>query len=469
MKINKLWFTLIEIIVWISISIIIMIWVGTFTTSWIKNITFLKVLLNQTKEEELLQKNLLDILNNDFEVISNSNTWIIIKSSDFILWKPLIYDFLVKTSSWECKNDLDIETKYLTLKNYNPFNINPTWVLLTWSYLKHEVYDNWSKIAWMWYFWDNFYEWISATNLLLNNPWWLTSNWTNHIISDTGNNRIIYLNWGKVYSLLGENDGILKPTWVYYSAWELIISNKLWNEILKLKSSPWTIKPIDIDFKRDSNFNFDKLELNIKDNFLISWTYNIWNFNFTWITKGIDDSVTNTTTWITYTFSWSKSISSWDDISISIPSLNWSFNWLWSNYIDLNFYNWGALVYNKLFFYETDSDNDIFTLTDNSLEILTWSLNWFYTYISKNIAWNYLIYDYINNKRLNLTSWIITSIASPNFESNITNYNFKIKDFKTSISSWILNIKMDYYKVFDCLNEKDSIVKTILIKKETIK
>lgn len=467
MKINKFWFTLIEIIVWISISIMIMIWVWAFTSSWIKNITFLKVLLNQSKEEELLQNNLLEILNNNFEIISNSNTWISIKSDSFILWKPLIYDFLVKTSTWECQNDLDIETKYLSLKNYNPFNINLIYSLLTWSYLKNEVYYSWAKIVWMWYFWDNFLEGISQTELLLNNPWWLTSKLSTHIISDTWNNRIIYLSWWKAYSLLDENNGILKPTWLYYNSWswELIILNKLWTEVLKLKSAFWTVKPIDINFKSDINFNFNRLIINIKNNFLISWTYNTWSFIFNWITKNIDDTVSNTTTWITYTFSWSKSISNWDDISINIPSFNWSFNWIWSSYLELNFYSWNTLVYNKLFFYETNSDNDIFTLTDNILETLTWGLNWNYTNISRNIFWDYLISDYINKKELNLTSWSTWSTSSPDFESSITNYDLKIKDLKTSISSWVLNIKIDYYKVFDCLNETDSIIKTMLIKK----
>ncbi|MBW7954202.1 hypothetical protein H3C61_00080 [Candidatus Gracilibacteria bacterium] len=467
MKENKFGFTLIEIIVGISISIMIMIGVGAFTSSGIKNITFLKILLNQSKEEELLQKNLLDILNNNFEVISNFNTGIILKSNNFILGKPLIYDFLVKTSTGECQNDLDIKTKYLSLTNYNPFNTNPISSLLTGSYLKNEVYYNGTKIAGKGYFGDNFFAGIPQTELLLNNPGGLTSKLSTHIISDTGNNRIIYLNGGKSYSLLDENNGILKPTGVYYdsSSGSLIISNKLGTEILKLKSSPGTVKPIDIIFKSNTDFNFDKLILNIKDNFLISGTYNTGSFNFTGITKSIDDTVSNTTTGITYTFSGSKNISNGNDISINISSFNGNFDGIGNNYIDLNFYNGNTLVYNKLFFYETNSDNDIFTLTDNSFEVLTGSLNGNYTYISKNLAGDYLIYDYINKKRLNLTSGAITSIAPPIFEKNTTNYDLRIKDFKTSISSGVLNIKIDYYKVFDCFNEKDSIIKTMLIKK----
>lgn len=467
---SKYWFTLIEIIVWTTISIIIMISIWTFAVSWIKNITFQKQVLSQDKESLNIKNDFENIFSSDIEIVSSSNSWIILLSNNFLLWKPLIYDFSIKTLTWECKNDENIQTKYLTLKNYNPVEL-VSW-FFTWSSIKNEIYKNSTKVIWKWYFWDNFYGWINWLEALLNNPMWLTNNINIAYISDTANNRILYYSWSKLYSLLDESFWIYKPTWLLYSNNELFILNNFWTQILSFSSKPWIIKPIDIDFIADKDIIFDKVSLTLSGKLNINWSYNTWSFIFSWITNKIDDSISINPWRINYIFSWSQNISSWSNIWIKIPSFNWSFNWFWSTYIDLTFYNWLNGTYQKLYPYAINSDNDLPTTFDNDLKILTWWLNGLFTNISQNIIQNLIFKDFVNKKQLTLSktwsfisSWNLLDSDVPSFDSINSSYDLKIKDFKVDNSSWILNLKIDYYKNFDCFNEKDNIIKSIILKK----
>lgn len=472
MKNNNSAFTLIEILVWVSISVIIMISVWVFVTSGIKNITLQKSILNQESEYIGLFDDLSDIFSNNFDIISSSNTGLFVKTEWFKFGKPLLYDFWIKTLTWVCENDSDIAVKYLELKNYNPFLLS-SWPF-SWSYLQHEIYSSFVgwKIAWKWFFWDNFTNEMLWSGVFLNNPWWLSRDSVQKtFFSDTGNNRVLYYSWWRLYSLWDIGYGLYQPTGLLYNAWELFILNSWKNELWKISSKAWVPHDIDIAWNIPNDISFNKISVHVGNNFNITWSYGTGSFVFDWFSANVWDSVTSSSAQIVYTFSWaSKSLSSWDNYWIKIPTFTGNFTSYWSSYADIRFYAWNTQVYQQLFPYVLHSDTNLLTLIDNDVKVFTWWLDWYYTDISLQWSSNLLLKDYINKKQLVLTqngafvsSWTLSTL--PDFEKSIKMYDMKIKDMQIYNSGWIMTFKLDYYKNFNCYNQDENIVKTFLFKK----
>ncbi len=474
MKKNNFAFTLIEILIWVSISVIIMVSVGVFVTSGIKNISLQKKILNQENVYISLFQDFWEIFWSKFDIISTSNTGIMLKTKWFQFWKPLLYDFKIKTFTGECRNDENIETKYLELQNYNPFLL--TWSPFTGSYLKHQVYRSWTGIIGKWVFWDNFENGIGGRAMFLNNPWWLTHISGTGFVSDSGNNRVSYflganISSYKVFSFLDMWHWLYQPTGIVYdSIWkELFILNSGKNELWKVSSTWWEIKPIHIEFEVENDFKFDKISLQVLDNFTITWNYNTGSFQFSSpFSTGTWDTVSLTGNVLSYNFTGSQSINSWK-YKIEIPDFTGSFQNYWASYIDLRFYDSEIQVYKKLFPYAIHSDNSIFSISDNNIQVLTDSLDWYYSVLSLTGS-NLLLKDYINQKQMVLTkngSFVSSGTLADigNFETRTQLYDMKIKDMQVHNSWGLLTIKIEYYKNFDCENEDENIVKTFLFKK----
>lgn len=469
MKNNNFAFTLIEILVWVSISVIIMISVWVFVTSGIKNITIQKSILNQESEYISLFDDLDDIFSNNFDIISSSNTGLFVKTEGFKFGKPLLYDFWIKTLTWVCENDSEIPVKYLELKNYNPFLLS-SWPF-SWSYLRHEIYSSiGGKIAWMGFFWDNFTNEMLWSGVFLNNPWGLSRDWVQKtFFSDTGNNRVLYYSWWRLYLLWDIWYGLYQPTGLLYSLWELFILNSWKNELWKISSKAWDPKEIDLVWNMLKNISFDRISLWMSDNFDISWSYETGSFIFSWFSPNVWDSVSSSSSEIIYAFSGAKSLSSGDVYGIKIPTFTGNFNSYWTSYVYVKFYAGTTLVYQKIFPYVVNSDTNIFTLIDNDIKIFTWWLDWYYTDISLQGA-NVLLKDYVHKKQLVLTqngalvsSWTLSTL--PTFETTTKMYDIKVKDMQINNSGGIMTFKLDYYKNFDCYNPDANIVRTFLFKK----
>lgn len=468
MKRNSFAFTLIEILVWVSISIIIMISVGVFVTSGIKNITIQKSILNQENEYISLFEDLTEIFDTQFDIISFSQTGFLVKTEGFKFGKPLLYDFSLQAFTWECLNDVSKPTKYLQLKNYNPF-FPSSWPF-TGSYLKHEVYRSWVKVVWKGVFWENFQELALGKDILLNNPGWVSHSWANFsFFSDTGNNRVMYYSWAKVSSILDFEKWLYQPTWLLYNSWDLFVLNSGKNELLKISSKTATIQPVNISQTIEKDITFDTISLAVWDNFSISGTYNTGSFLFSWVSTGTGDSVSLTGNVLSYIFGAGQNIFSGTTISLQVPGFTWVFNLYGASYLDIQFSLAGTEVYQKILPYAIHSDNNLLTPRDNNIQILTEALPGYFTDISATGA-NLSLKDYIQKRQLILTKTgaFVSSGAlvwTIPFETTMKKYDMKIKDMQVSHSWWLFTLKIDYYKNFNCENEDENRVKTFLFKK----
>lgn len=475
---NK-WFTLIEIILWVTISMIIMMSIGVFVVSGISQITFQKSLIEQEDMSRWFFYTLQDILQKDGKIITDTSTGFVFQTNGISLWSPMIYEIAPYTMTWVCSNDMDKTSTGIEIKNYHPFILN-SWDY-SGSFLQHHIYENGSKIiGWNW-FWDNFYPSISGTQALLNSPGGLASYWNSWVfLSDTGNNRILYYSnvedgsKGTLVEVLWQADGLYMPTGLWYDDNALYILNTGNHELLKLSSKSATATGIDIHFKLDENIPFKKVELSIQPHFSIWGSYSTGSFNWSGVNTSTWDTVTSSSTGITYSFSWTQALNNWGDFSLKIATFTGSFDDVGAFYTSLKFISsTNSIVYEKLFPYALNSDTQLDTFWDNILEVLNNEdlEDGVYTDIAINSMTSTIsLFNYLENSTISLDlngvlihTW--TTLPTT-FETLTTRYNIKLKDIQVSYDDeGLLSLILEYYTYFDCEDASRNITKTLLWKK----
>lgn len=415
-KINKFWFTLVELIVSVSISAILMIWVSLFVSDWVKNITNQKVNLENNEDFTKFKYFFWDTMNSQVSYATwfTTNSWVLFRSEKnyYRWWFTYIWEkfFTGIYCSWT-END---STKHIIIKNFIPFeSVIWNWDIFTWknysdwtyssSYFSWTIQNAWNSFSWTyfwpsdivfwnwndmyvsdtinhtilkfdknntslsgqiiawisWNFWNNFVSWANPTRVNLNNPTWLAF-WDNVLfIADTLNDRILYISasW-LIYELLNRDDSIREPTWIYYdsSTKTLYISN-----------------------------------------------------------------------------SWSREI--------------------------LSYFWW--------------SDSNVFTKPDNTLKVITWSLS-YPTWIK--FDWTNIIYSDFLERKIKTISLAWNQISS----TNLQNFDFSkivynkysdyllytpIKSFNYNYYSNLFSLNLEYYKLYSCIDSKSNISRTYLFKK----
>lgn len=448
----KKWFTLIELLIAVSISALVMTSIMIFTWDMIRNsIKGQKTLITQNNNFQFENK-IQDSLENitwtgifySWSIIWNYWTWLILKSSGNN--SSLIYIWL-KTFTWYCDfawaqasatwtvNKLII--KELVAKNSHTTSANyyidisknsiytSGWILAVWTLIKGSEY------------WDT---WILTE---LSNPVAI-SEWNGYLyIADNGNNRILSYNMtSKQIEIIATNlDWINNPTDILYSAWELYITNVWGNNILKIKDGYWDWNSLNIDnLKVWMPLVFDKLE------FKFDWISSIlspnsnsqFTFNW-WISKTINDTVS---TWasLIYLFSWTtNTLNINTPYQININDINPVPSIIWSYWVKINFYLAGILTksLNQLYYIKWDST--IWTKEWNIITIFTWWITY-----PNNITSS-------SNRDSNIVSWswLLNNTWSSEYISE-----FPVKDLTYWLVNKLLNIKYNYYKTYDCINEK---------------
>jgi len=511
---NKKWFTFAELVVSIWISLILMLGVGVFITSWLKNITSQKKILDSSSEISSFYEKISQNFNWDFKFLTWSSNGLFLKNSffywnwnftviksssftwDCLIWDNLTWSYLVDYNFtpfegingdlfWsgiiyddsELKvnffsNDLD----YNWIKNKNFFE-SITWIAKDWDnyYVadskKHWVYKipklDFSKepeiIIWKWVYWDFYKSWANWLDVYLNNPTWLEIIWNILFVSDTGNNRILEYNLSnkKINIFMDYKNWLHNPTWIFH--------DRVNNVFYISNSWKWEIYEILLESKQplklNLSFDIPNPKFNVNN---LTITPSLWNINSSYLIS--DFKLTNNWSdiWVlTWEILWSWLKLSFNDTNIDVWKLNieidnLKFTWSWSVYFKLDF-NWETL-YSYWF---TSWDGSIFTKNDNVLRVINWFSypTWIYS------PDNSLIYvnDFIARKSL-LVKWHGISKNLENINLDYFNFiksNIRIKDFLFNYDNLrnFLNIKINYYKTFDCIDSTKNVEWTVLVKK----
>lgn len=472
MKTKKRWFTLIEILVWVSISIILMMGVWVFVTSWIQNILSQKIMVSDLTQATTLYRDVQNIFSNGWEILSYSGGGLLARTQWFQFGKPLVYDVSLKSMTWVCENDPSLGYDMLELKNYNPFVVQNG--IYSGSYTNHTISKDGNIFLGKGILWEKFLPGMKAENLFLNTPAWLETVWGALIFSESGNDRVLYTSGSNVFSLLNRDMGLYQPTDIWYDNGEnaLYILNSWKNELWKMFSTGGEVMPLDIDAHVTSPQTFSSLRLTFSQNFSLTWTYGTGNIHFgNPITGSTWDTISLSGWSIEYTFWNVQNLSIWDHIAMQLSPLFWIFLQYWRVFVELSLS--GGVPYTKLFPYVTHSDLSLFTVLDNSLEVYKIPTDGFYSMIEPS-GNSLILKDFLHHQEIpfNITNktfgWTGVIMAPfPDFETISTKYDLKVKDFHISVEDWFLTMMIEYYTYFDCYNTGKNLTKTLLIKKTT--
>lgn len=507
-------FTLIELIVWITISMLLMVSVWIFINNWMKNIFDWQKVLENTDNFLIFSeslKNSINLIETWSINPTNTSSWILYKRWLYFWEWWFSYIWTKNLNQKYCNNDSDSPNlNHIYIKNFIPYeenwedlfsNYNSILSSTSWDYTSYQKENivkksDWTIVVWKWIWWNKFIEWANWTDIYLNSPTWLTSDGTNLYISDTLNNRIIYLDSSnKVHLLLDENDWLNEPTWLYYKDSEkaLYIANS-WNwEILKYSSkdtSAWlsptltlswftinNVSKIDITFTWAStnvsliNYNTNNFTLtnNSTSTDYLTWTtnrlkYYLVDYSSTnsfqpiciWSTAGqIKLNASNNPIKCSSSWTWNTSIYKPITISnIEVKRIKNTSN-TWSYYAKLTLKDsLNNILYQKYLPYFTQGDDKIYTKKDNTLSIYKswlkypiwiWENAWTITY-NEFWDWTYWNLDYNNYDKL-------------------LNIPVKSLDIANDMTNKLLTIFLKYYKSYNCYNIDEKVERTYILKK----
>lgn len=468
-KINYRAFTLIELIISITISILLMVSIWVFVTSSLSNLFYGQKEIKNIRDTNSFFREIYEIQRSiDWKNIYVWDDFILAKRDSIYDEGGFIYLWFEELEKFYCEEDSeDIKTNHIFTKNFIPFleSWENLWeesmyesnlVEFKWTKYKtlqkeHKVVsEDWEILIWRWVFWTNFREWTSGKDVYLNSPTWLATDWENLYIADTLNDRILYYDWDWVYTLLDEKDWLKEPTGLYYDTIEksLYISNSAKWEILKLSS------PID---SNPNNFNINFSWVEEQDTSMISLFFgrenekqditdlvNISNNDIYTNPNNQNERIEN---WLHYIFKEEITNSSGAVIWIGTKTINFSptnnhfltISWIpnfsesWNYYITLRIWN----NYRKVFYYHTIWDEDLTTKNDNILEVYARDLNY-----PNAILWkdDYSEFNLDSVEKLEYNKKYDSILEVP------------IDNIDIDENDELINIIIDYYKDYSCYN-----------------
>ncbi|ATU05427.1 hypothetical protein BKN14_03160 [Candidatus Gracilibacteria bacterium HOT-871] len=228
---NKKAITLIELIVGVSISMLLMLSIGIFTSSGISNLF-------------LQEKNIGNNISiNNFFTEAKKNLDNIEKSSEIIqngvIFKRKTefndggFSFIgTKQKTDFCENGA--ETKHIFLKNFIPGGLEIVEGNLKTSQKENSVFENGKKIIGTDFYGKQKLNGEIGEQVSLNGPTGIIEKDGKIFLSDTLNNRILVKKKnGKIYDFIGEEAGLKEPNGLFFDGDDFYIANSGNGEILK--------------------------------------------------------------------------------------------------------------------------------------------------------------------------------------------------------------------------------------------
>jgi type II secretory pathway pseudopilin PulG len=272
-------FTLVELIVWVTISMLLMTSVWVLVSGGMQNIL---------KQQKIMQKNSLlttsvsDFYNGFYNItlswgyIHNNSSGALFKINQNIQKWGFWYFWIISQDDQYCPTDSDLpRLDYLTWKTFIPYEEIDEDIMDTYSEttfqevstgsiiykvdtLNHKIYEDDILIIWWEVFWHEFINWADWIDIRLNSPTWIVlAEWW-FFFSDTLNHRVLfYENW-KISLILDKNDGLSEPTWLAYDNLKntLYVANSWKWEVLKYSSENISTNPkLEINFSPNQDIN----------------------------------------------------------------------------------------------------------------------------------------------------------------------------------------------------------------------
>lgn len=463
MKLNKKAFTLIELIVTITITSLILV------ILWVTYPKFMETLWEQKEKLNFQQTFVLDsfyvnnIIEDSTNYISSYSSWVFNNNSSYLSllnwqWR---YHYSV-IYQW------DEDGKIISSWNDKKINVKNTFLYSSFVKIGSDIYftNPWkhtiekyssgqiqSQVMY-WITWESGFS--NVNKWIFNTPTWLATDWTNLYISDSWNNCIRAINLSNwiIQKVAGNCNTSWFNDWESYSTWTILtqslfdfptsiefynnnlyISDTFNNRIRKIDFSEWKIFTLVWDNERWFNFDNGLAEnVNINSPLAMIKTFSwiiFWD-TLNWKIRYLNEENNQLTTIIWIDKVWNnkqesniKYIKNYYNSYLQKYSSWFYFNDLYRGIIyDYNFW-WDLIIWNK-----DDTVKKIFWSNDNNLLInwdfendinsisstnditpsdkdLFYTSNWNYLY---PIFWdNYLVVD----TRGKTASWYINFSSQP--------------------------------------------------------
>lgn len=354
---NTKWFTLVELIIWVSLTILLMTSVMYFVASWMKNISVQKTFLDNTSQETAFFEGLTALFSNaQKQHFSEYASGALFKIQPYFKEWGFAYLWEKYTTGTYCQSgSLTSQTKHMEIYSFVPFE-GRWWdifsAISTQSWSITTSYFSWttdvggvfiSGIDWATSiapFQDELYiadtlgnkvvsidvtqpqlppktivgkgvSWsqfpVNATwkQVFLNSPTWLAYGEGFLFISDTLNDRVLAYDTTtqEISILLWRSVWLQEPTWLYYDDAQkaLYIANSGKWEILKFSSSVVSSIPdLTLSFSPGNDISWvDNFALD----FFTSGSGVTGDFSFSWFISSASDYHTGSTDRVDYYFS----------------------------------------------------------------------------------------------------------------------------------------------------------------------
>jgi len=251
--VKKAWFTLIEILIAVSISAILMISLTIFISSAVKN---------SLKNEKLLQNETKNVLfENELIKLTSSPKLQLINSGANFEWDYLTWYFFKAEAP-------SLPITFVWIKSFTGYCDAFSGITDdSWEVNKLVI----KQIAY-------------PTNLFEPSNWWYTIDFTGNTISDSSNNIIIWTwyPWNTLNTTSATGTELNSPFWVYFKPPYLFITDTLNDRILIYNTSDWTINKflwIENGISKPTSLHITWSKIYISS----SWNWKIYEYtNITW-------------------------------------------------------------------------------------------------------------------------------------------------------------------------------------------
>lgn len=459
---NKIWMTLVELVVAISISTMIMMSVTVFVSSMMKTSNNNQKILDALGEWSVFDLKIRWLAANivwqwifySWNTIWTYDTWIFLQTKSPSLPVTFLW---IKDSTWFCNagtpNENDI-VKRLTIKELSAPDLHKGTVNYKIDYLNNTITKWWIPIVWTSWQWDKI-DTSSGRLTELNNPSAIIEHWTYLIIADTGNNRILTYDSAtdKINILAWIEDWINMPTDIYYDTSDnsLIIANSWDWKVLKLSKITSSLNNINLWIKLNNNISFDSIKFSFEWVTDITWPTSTGDFIFDpAIVKNIADTVSTWSNILTYNLAATSNLIKWIEYNFGItwitpPATSW--NWNYS--VKLEFLLGWNIVYNYYYTYYIDWSS---ILDSKNVKIIVLEEgDKFPNSITSGVTWS-----------KEITDW--TGLLNNSMARETASY-FPIKEFSYEVNWNILSIKYIYYKLYDCFWDNHLLKEKVYISK----
>ncbi|MDD3144900.1 MAG: prepilin-type N-terminal cleavage/methylation domain-containing protein [Candidatus Gracilibacteria bacterium] len=458
-------FSLIELIVGITISMILMVSIGVFVSSGMQNIFLQQKSLTNASDLNDFASDIYETLGSieNSGSLSFTSSGVIFKRQNIFDKGGFTYIGSETLNGYYCDdvNSEDTKTKHIFIKNFIPFfeigedittnnyltgSVNHKGNIYISYQKEHKVTDNLGNtIIGRGIFGDKFEEGSSATGIYLNSPTGIASDGEMLYVSDTLNNRILYLSGSNIYSLLDESDGLNEPTGLYFdiAGKVLYIANSGNGEILKFSSESVIVPNKIFTFSGVTENNIETIYINFFNN-NINYNINSLDINTSFNNDEASDEKAFNNNIFSYGF-----MSGAIHEPVNFVGTN-TYTIGLSNLIDFSTpgnYTIKLIIGSseKEFYYFTQGDGKIYTKTDNKLEIVRSGLdypNGIWGNPGTNISPNNSNFKEFNS-----------SIGNLNIDTkNDIILNNPIDNLDISKNGNLLNLILKHYRNYNCFN-----------------